>query len=137
MRELSPGTRRSILAALAAIAVVTATPLLAQSTAAEVVGVVRDVVGKAVPRADVFIAAVGRRATTDAEGRFALRAVPAGRQLLQAALLGYAPVRREVTVGEGMAPLSIVLPRTPLSIPGVQVTATVGGKDPLTVTQAT
>src|SRR5215207_7584885 len=71
-----------------------------QTAVGEVAGVVRDEEGAPVGRAEVFIASAGRRVLTDAEGRFVLRAVPAGRQVVQASLLGYAPVRREVVVGE-------------------------------------
>jgi iron complex outermembrane recepter protein len=109
-----------------------------QGAAGDLAGVVRDEAGDPVGRAEVFITSAGRRALTDAAGRFVLRAVPAGRQVVQVSLLGYAPVRREVVVGgEGSGSLAITIARTPLSIPGVQFTATVGGKDPLTVTQAT
>ena len=137
MRYIGSTARRAMVAALAAASLLLGPPLPAQQATVDVAGVVVDEQGKPVARADVFVAAAGRRAVTDGEGRFVLRAVPAGRQTVQAALLGYAPVRREVTVGEGIGALSLTLSRTPLSIPGVQVTATVGGRDPLTVTQAT
>jgi iron complex outermembrane recepter protein len=129
------GAMPAVLALLAALLLIA--PLAAQGVPTEVVGVVRDEDGAPLARADVFIAAAGRRAVTDGDGRFTLRGVAPGRYVVQVALLGYAPVRRETMVAEGAPLVAITLPRTALSIAGLQVTGTVGGNDPLTVTQAT
>ncbi|MBW3629126.1 MAG: TonB-dependent receptor [Gemmatimonadetes bacterium] len=130
--------RRWALAVLLLLALVPGyVPLEGQALRANLSGVVLDELGDPVPRAEVYIVAAGRRTVSDELGRFTLRSVPAGRHVVQAALLGYAPVRRELAVGEANDSLTITLARTPLSIPGVQVTGTVGGNDPLALTQAT
>lgn len=104
---------------------------------AQVSGVVRDEEGRPLARAEVFVAAAGRRVVTDGAGGFVLR-LPPGGHTLQVALPGYAPVRRPVVAAAtGSAPLAVVMTRTALSIAGVQVTAALGTGDPQAVTQAT
>lgn len=135
---MSVSSEMGRVASLAALAWMLAGPVQAQGVdEPAVAGVVRDEEGRPLARAEVFLIATGRRTVTDPAGAFALRGVPAGRQVLQVALPGYAPARREVLVGSsGPARAEITLERTPLSIAGVQVTATVGADDPAAVTQA-
>jgi hypothetical protein len=54
---------------------------------------------------------VGQPATalTDAEGRFALDGIPAGRHVLAVSVVGYALARRDIEVGEGGS-IAIVIP---------------------------
>lgn len=86
---------------------------------------------------------------TDTAGRFLLRGLPAGRQRLRVLLLGYAPAERLVEIpaqgtartGAGSSisgpELVITLRSTPLTLPGLQVTGTASGRDPLALTQST
>jgi iron complex outermembrane recepter protein len=103
-----------------------------------VVGEVRSSEGEPLPRAQVLVMTTGRAMLTDAAGRFVLRLMP-GRHRLQVSMLGYAPTTREVEIGAGLeeVTLTITLRPTPLSLPGVQVTATPAGRDALAVAQAT
>lgn len=105
----------------------------------EIGGWVRDAEGRPVMQVQVFDASVGRRTLTDGEGWFVLRQLGAGRHRLQFSAVGYAPEWREVVVPAtgGRASVEVVLLATPLSLPGIQVTATPGGGDPRAVPQAT
>jgi iron complex outermembrane recepter protein len=102
---------------------------VAQAPSGEVAGIVRSETGEPLPRARVTVHAAGRSALTDGGGRFALRGLPAGRHRLEVSLLGYAPATAMVVVRAGGAAeaLEITLSTTPLSLPGVQVTASPGG----------
>ncbi|HEV2736787.1 MAG TPA: TonB-dependent receptor [Longimicrobiaceae bacterium] len=128
------------VAALACVAAALApSETAAQSApvaASVLAGTVRDDAGQPLAAAQVVVGRSGRGATTDAEGRFAIRGLPGGTYRLEASLLGYAPAGREVAVPAAGA-VELVLARTPLSIPGIQVTATPGAGDTRAVTQAT
>ena len=101
-------------------------------------GVVRDEEGRPLGQAQVVVLPGLRQALTDAEGRFQLRQLPPGEYRLQVSLIGYAPAAREVRVGGGaIVPLEVSLRPTPLTLGGIEVTASVSGGDPSAVTQAT
>ncbi|HEX2090772.1 MAG TPA: TonB-dependent receptor [Longimicrobiaceae bacterium] len=101
-------------------------------------GTVRNEHGTPLAQVQVILPRTGRSAVTDAAGRFALRGVPAGSYRLTASLLGYTPAVLPVTLEPGavQAAVEVVLERTPLSVPGIQVTATPGAGDTRAVTQA-
>jgi iron complex outermembrane recepter protein len=111
----------------------------AEETAPSVVGVVRADDGTPLPHAQVSVITTGRGTLTDREGRFTLRDLAPGRHRVEVTMVGYRPAVREVEVpGRGPAvTLEVTLVSTPLSIPGVQVTATPGGRDGLGIAQAT
>lgn len=115
--------------------------LLAQGvgTVSSLTGRVVDERGEGLAQALVVVEGSGRVAEADTAGRFMLRGLPAGRQRLRVSLLGYAPVVREVEVGGAGGPveLEITLQSTPLALPGLQVTGTAAGRDPLMLTQST
>jgi iron complex outermembrane receptor protein len=113
--------------------------LPAQEAAPVVVGRVVDEQGSALAQALVVVEGSGRMAETDTAGRFVLRSHPAGRHRLRVSLLGYAPVMRvvEVPAAGQSTEVVITLASTPLSLPGIQVTGTATGRDPLAVTQST
>jgi iron complex outermembrane recepter protein len=108
-------------------------------TGAVVQGVVRSTEGGALPHAHVALAGTYRATMTDADGRFVLRGVAPGRYRLEASTLGYRSAGRDIEVGGPGAVLwlELLLETSPLSIPGVQVTATPGGRDALATAQAT
>jgi iron complex outermembrane receptor protein len=110
-----------------------ATRAVEESTVA---GTVRDDAGRPVAGAQVVLARTGRAAAADADGRFALGRVPRGSYRLEASHPGHAPVAVKVAV-PATGPVKVVLPRTPLSLPGIQVTATPGAGDTRAATQAT
>lgn len=132
--------RRAFLVALGALSIVSAhaRPLAAQGTGAAVEVVVRDEQGAALEDVDVLVPALGRSANTGADGRATLARLPAGRHELRVVHAGYAPEWRQVELAANHAGrVEVVLIRTPLSLPGLQVTATPTGRDPLAVTQST
>ncbi len=64
-----------------------------------------------------------RRAYTDDEGRFALDGIAPGRYALSVTHMGYAPLRRDLTVAEGPVPvLELTLTRNPVRLEEVTVT---------------
>jgi iron complex outermembrane receptor protein len=100
-------------------------------------GVVRDVEGRPLAQAHVVVLPGARTATTDHAGRFQVRLAP-GEYRVQASLIGYAPVTRGVRVGGGaLEPLELRLAATPLTLSGIEVTASGTGRDPSAVVQAT
>jgi iron complex outermembrane recepter protein len=102
-------------------------------------GVVRAADGAPLPHAQVVVATTGRGTLTDAQGRFTLRNLPAGAHRISVSMIGYAPETIEVVVpasGEAVS-VELTLRPTPLSLPGLQVTATPTGRDALAAAQAT
>ena len=63
-----------------------------------VVGVVRDTAGAPLPNVQVVVAGLNRVATTDDQGRFEFRGLPAGRYHLDAILIGYARADTDLVV---------------------------------------
>lgn len=104
-----------------------------------VVGIVRGDDGSALDRAQVVVGTGARAVVTDSDGRFVVRGLRPGPHRLDFSLIGYAPASRELTLpqaGDDVT-VEVVLRRTPLSLPGFQVTATPTGGDVRAVTQAT
>ena len=85
-------------------------------------GRVRDESSRPLPQARITIVRLSRSTTTDAEGRFAFRDVPGGTYRVQVALMGYAPVVRELDAGTATQ-AEFVLRATPLTLEEIQVTA--------------
>lgn len=116
-----------------------AASLLAQGVTTSITGRVVDEEGSPLARALVVVEGSSRTTETDAAGRFVLRHLPPGRHPLRISLLGYAPVSRTVELPATGRPAEVVvtLVSTPLALPGIQVTGTISGRDPLAVTQST
>lgn len=116
-----------------------AAPAAAQSIA----GVVLDEEGRPLAQARVVALPGTRTATTDAAGRFRLAGLGAGEYRLEVSLIGYAPVSRVVRVaGSGAAGgaqerLELRMEATPLTLGGIEVTASGTGRAPAAVVQAT
>lgn len=131
-------TARRAVAVAACAAALWVAPASSQGPGT-VTGVVLSDGGSPLRGAQVVLVATGRGTLTDEGGRFQLRDVPSGSQRLEATMLGHAPARRDVVVSQAseVGWVEIVLTPTPLALPGVQVTATPAGRDPLAVAQAT
>src|SRR2546426_2819284 len=97
----SVGKRISLLTLCAAFALLAPASRLA-AQAGIIRGRVTDSTGAALGRVSVTIEALGARATTDDQGNYELRSVPAGAHTVRARLLGYVPlvVRVSVTAGQ-------------------------------------
>jgi iron complex outermembrane recepter protein len=112
---------------------------------ASVGGVVRSSEGTALPHVRVTLVATGRGTTTGRDGRFVLHNLAPGTHRVEFTLIGYRPTVEEVRVtaeggtagGAAVVRLDVVLEPTPLSLPGVQVTATPAGRDALLVARPT
>ncbi len=103
-----------------------------------VVGTVKDSAGRALPNAQVSIVALGRVVSTDENGAFALRGLPAGSYHLTATLVGYRPAHADVKVAETGPDVrvALVLRESPLRLSSVMVTASPTGGDDESLTQA-
>jgi iron complex outermembrane recepter protein len=104
-----------------------------------IVGLVRGEGGQPLPQARVVITEINRATVTAGDGTFTFRNVRPGTYHLDVTLLGYAPGHAEVVVPEagGDVRVEIVLRATPLSIEGINVTASPGSADPMRITQST
>jgi iron complex outermembrane receptor protein len=102
-------------------------------------GIVQDAEGRPLPSVRVVLAQLGRATTTAADGTFGFPNLRPGVYHLDASLLGYAPQHAVVTVREdGTLPrVTIVMQASPLTLAGIQVTASPGAEDPLRVPQST
>ncbi len=109
---------------LLALAVVTALPALAQAPSGGVLEghVVDAESGEGLAGAHVFLSGTSRGAATDAEGRFRLDAVPAGRHEVVATMVGYAPATQPLQVGAGGHTLAFRLRPQTEELGGITVT---------------
>jgi iron complex outermembrane receptor protein len=103
-----------------------------------IVGQVVNEGGQPLPNVNVVVTEAGRSTTTNAQGQFEIRSLPAGVYHLTTLLIGYAPSHVVVTVPGSGAPVKIEVAMKAASVrlQSVQVTATPTGTDPLTVTQS-
>ncbi|MDZ7630780.1 MAG: TonB-dependent receptor [Gemmatimonadaceae bacterium] len=131
---------RALLAPVLVLFLVAApSPASAAPVGSVIRGTVVDSAGAPIPNVQVVATELQRVAVTDAAGQFSFTGAPVGAVHLTIVQMGYVPVHEVVTVpAEGeLAPLRIVLRRTVLRLPGVQITASPTGTDPLSVTQST
>lgn len=113
------------LLTLAAALLLAATPALAQTGSLE--GTVRDDSGALLPGATVLVADTPLGAATDSEGRFRIEAVPAGPQTVEVRFVGFAPVRRPVSVQVGQVTrLDVVLSD---AAPGIGTATVIGARE--------
>src|SRR5262245_55173796 len=76
-----------------------------------------------VGQAEIAVVRTGLRAYTEDDGRFVLEHVPAGLCTLSVTRMGYAPLRREVTIAEGVETrLDLQLTRNAVRLEEVTVT---------------
>ena len=94
--------RGAVPFALALAALIHPTSLRAQATTGTVRGhVTEGSGGRGIPEVQVTIAGTRIGAITNANGDFALAAVPTGARTLEARRIGYQPVTRAITVNAG------------------------------------
>lgn len=86
-------------------------------------GLVTDADGKPLAAAEVGFPELGRRALTGSDGTFLVAGLPGGRYTLVVERLGYAPVVRQVAVGQDRF-VVIALRETAFALDGITVTAT-------------
>ncbi|HEV8263768.1 MAG TPA: carboxypeptidase-like regulatory domain-containing protein, partial [Gemmatimonadales bacterium] len=86
-------------------------------------GRVADAAGAPLARVQLSAEGAGARATSDDQGRYEMRGVPAGTYTVRARLLGYVAQTARVTVGEGGAvQQDFTLAVQPISLSPVDVT---------------
>jgi len=102
-------------------------------------GIVQDTAGNPLANARIVIAELNRAAISAGDGSFSFREIRPGTYHLDVSLLGYAPGHQELTIAENARPVRVVveLRITPLSLSGIQVTASITRGDPLSLTQST
>jgi hypothetical protein len=104
-----PGSWARVGAALL-VCLLAAGHAAAQSATGSIAGLVVDAAGAPLERARVSLDGhKGRRTLSNAQGRFVLADLPAGRGVLEVSLIGYALVRRDVDVPAG-GTLELTLP---------------------------
>ncbi|MBU0690474.1 TonB-dependent receptor [bacterium] len=92
------------------------------SLAASVSGKIIDETGQPVPFATVQIESLSIGATADAQGFFTLENIQPGNFTIQASMLGYETIRKEISVSEsGLESLSLRLASSPLELGEVKV----------------
>ena len=102
----------------------------ARAQEAVVTGRVTDAsTGQPLHGATASIEGTVRFAITDPSGRFRLTAVPGGPQILRIIAVGFAPVRRPVTIPpSGELTADVALARSALTLPNIVVTADVASR---------
>ncbi len=95
--------KRLSLALLCAAPLLMALPYRLDAQGGTIRGRVADAQGAPLPRAAVSVDAIGARTTTDDQGSYEIRGVPAGTHTLRVRLLGYVPQSVQVTVSETQA----------------------------------
>ncbi len=116
--------------ALALTAIPAWLPAQPRPGAAAVAGRVSDAMA-GTPLAHATVALEGRALaiTTDEQGRYRLDGAPAGPQILRVIRIGYAPLRRPITVpATGTLTVDLALARSALNLPNLVVTADPAGR---------
>src|SRR6185369_258049 len=94
----------------------------ARAQTGTITGRVAEKGGAPVPGAEVRVDSTQIHTSTDGDGRYTLRDVPAGRRIVRTLMLGYKPLTHEVTVESGAtATADFVLEETVLPSSGVEV----------------
>lgn len=109
------------------------------SVTADVRGLVTDTTGRPIPDVVVLAVETGRTVTSGRDGRFVFRGLPAGTVHFAASRLGFVPTRVRIVVPATGEPVTVTirLPQSIVSLPGVQVTGSASDGDPTRSTQAT
>jgi iron complex outermembrane receptor protein len=113
-------------------------PAAAQAQAGRIAGTVHDAAGQPVAGAQVLVDGRLHSGATGADGGFVAQGVAPGVRRLRVLAMGYAPAEQSVTVDAGaQATVRIRLEHTPLTLPGIQVTASAAASEVSAVAQAT
>ena len=117
-------TRLSSYALIIALAVMMPSLAGAQATSTVRGRTVDSRTGNPIPSAQVSVEGTSLGASTDAAGVFTIAGVPDGTRTLTARRIGYAPQRKQVTVGAGMTDVTFSLEVTANTLEQVVVTGT-------------
>jgi iron complex outermembrane receptor protein len=86
-------------------------------------GRVTDSTGTPIAQALVRILEIGRSAQTDQDGRYSFSSLPAVTARVSFSAVGYAPLVRQVVLGDTLVELNVVLRASLIELPSIQVTA--------------
>ncbi|MBX9928835.1 MAG: TonB-dependent receptor [Gemmatimonadaceae bacterium] len=111
---------------------------LAAAATPALVGTVKSDAGTPLPNVAVVLVELGRTTTTDANGGFTLRGIPAGRYHLTTHLIGFAAKHVDIVMPAAGPDVrvNIQMTETVLQLQAVVVAAAPGGGDPHGATQA-
>ncbi len=117
--------KRKLIYLIALIIGLTSGEARGQSAEGTIGGIVLDMDGEPLPAANVILIGTRLGAATDLDGRFTVRAVPAGTYALRVSLLGYERTTIEdITVGDRTeSELTVILRQEVLQLNEVRVTA--------------
>lgn len=129
---------RKTVCGAAAIVAMTWVAAAAEAQTAPVDGVVRDAEGRPLAHAQVLVLPGASQAVTGTDGRFRVRLAP-GTYRVHVALIGYAPAVRDLRLVAGGArpELEVRLATTPLTLGGIDVTASPLARQPSAVAAST
>ena len=115
-----------------------APPLWSQATGTIEGTVTAEVTEQPVAFARIYLVANPRvEATTGQDGRYSLRGLPAGTQLIRVSMLGFSRVEASVAVAPGQtASLNVTLRRAVIALDEVVVTGTAGAQERRTIGNA-
>ncbi len=104
-----------------------------------IIGTVTDASGLPLGNVEVRVSVVNRSAHTNNDGKFVVRALPAGTYHLDVLRIGYTAQHILVVVPENGADVTVNIVMMPATVrlSSVNITATPTGTDPLRITQAT
>ena len=94
-------------------------------------GTVTDKEGNGIEYVEIFIPELNKGTVSDQEGKFTLKKVPAGQQLVVFTSLGYGERSRKFQVSEDVEDIAITLEETEFKFDAVVVTGTPSVSDPL------
>jgi hypothetical protein len=121
----SGGRAATLLAVLACVSGVVRNACAQEPAVAVLSGRVSDALTRSpLPGAVVSLEGTSLLTTTDQEGRYRIRGVPAGPQVVRVASIGYAPLRKAVSIASTASlVLDLELAKSALNLPGLVVTA--------------
>ena len=100
-------------------------------------GKVTDSTGAGLGSARVMVEETNRLTVTDPSGRYSFSSLANGTYRISFAMVGYAPVVRQVKVQDADVTLDVVLKQSLIELPEIQVTASAVASDPMTSPQPT
>jgi iron complex outermembrane receptor protein len=125
MRHAPEVRRRSLLLAFCTcLSLASTAPANAQQVAVTLSGRVTDTAGVALGGVRIVIVEIGRRASSDANGRYRLGSLPPGSYTVSYSRLGLAPETRRIGLAAGERQLDIRMHGAGIELAPVQVTAT-------------
>src|SRR3990172_6386244 len=138
VRHMTRNSRRNGAWAISltlGLVVAGAPPLWSQATGTIEGRVTAEVTAQPIMGARIYLVENPRVQTnTGQDGRYALRGVPAGTQVVRVSMLGFSRVEASVAVGPGqVAALNVTLRRAVISLDEVVVTGTAGAQERRTI----